>query len=419
MTCVSGSLSVLSALHLGDVFGALAVVHRSFQSELTQARDALSAKRFGVARHRLSRLAERWTNDGEVLLLLGDSEVALGKPNHALACWARVPASSPFLASRAVRGAYRMVEDGQYSPAESLLLETLANPRLSARYELELALTWVYWYQGRFHDIRPLIQASWCRSPQPALVLKELWGVVLADGVRGGRRRRLRPRKSTRANEPTAKFTRPSRDMLQRHKVLERTQVFAGPLRLSRATSPSGPRTAARPSLPYDAVERGHHHLLRNDRQHREDVAKARPPDEDDHTALVTGGVIEEVLHCMAAGHPAGVRCPDVGPARRTPPTCSPHSSCSSSTSAPPRVHDHRSRAAVRLCDLGARQGRRYVSEASPPAQRFYNFLCIAYGGEPSPSRAWSTKGFLPKDQRQAGAALEYKHDPQSVRSAP
>ncbi len=133
-----------------------------------------------MARQRLSRLAERWSNDGEVLLLLGNSELALGKRDDALASWARVPASSPFVVKAAVSRASCMLEKGQYASAESLLLEALANPRRSGRYELELALIWVYWFQLRFYDIRPLIRASWCRAPQPALALKELWGIEMA-----------------------------------------------------------------------------------------------------------------------------------------------------------------------------------------------------------------------------------------------
>jgi enediyne biosynthesis protein E4 len=167
---------VVSALSVG----AIVVRHRSFQSELNEARAALEAKRFGLARQRLSRLAERWTNDGEVLLLLGESEAALGKSDDAQACWAKVPASSKFYGKAATSRASRLVEEGRYSPAESLLLEALAISGQAGRYALEVVLTQVYWRQGRFHDLRPLLRASWCRAPQPALVLTELWGIDLA-----------------------------------------------------------------------------------------------------------------------------------------------------------------------------------------------------------------------------------------------
>ena len=160
--------------------GALVVRQRSLTAELTEAREALSAKRFGLARQRLARLADRWTNDGEVFFLLGNSELALGKRDDALLSWARVPASSPFFGRAAIARVSRMVEKGHYSTAESLLLDALADPSLPGRYDLERALIRVYRYQGRFHEVRPLIRALWCRAPQPGPVLKELWGFDMA-----------------------------------------------------------------------------------------------------------------------------------------------------------------------------------------------------------------------------------------------
>jgi enediyne biosynthesis protein E4 len=170
----------LIVLLLSATAGALLVRQRSLTAELLLAREALSAKRFGLARQRLARLAERWTIDGEVLFLLGNSELALGKRDDALVSWARVPASSPFSGRAVMARASRVVETGRYAPAESLLLEALADPSLHGRYDLERALIRVYRHQGRYHDVRPLIRASWCRAPQPALVLKELWGFDLA-----------------------------------------------------------------------------------------------------------------------------------------------------------------------------------------------------------------------------------------------
>ena len=65
----------LVVLLLSAAAGALVVRQRSLQAELQQAREAFGARRFGLASQRLSRLAERWTNDGEVFLLLGNSRV--------------------------------------------------------------------------------------------------------------------------------------------------------------------------------------------------------------------------------------------------------------------------------------------------------------------------------------------------------
>jgi hypothetical protein len=48
-----------------------------------------------------------------------------------------------------------------------------------------------------------------------------------------------------------------------------------------------------------------------------------------------------------------------------------------------------------------------YVSEVSPPAQRFYNFLCIAYGGERLAFQGVVDQGFLPKS-RARRCGVEY-----------
>ena len=40
----------------------------------------MNANRYGVAQQRLERLAERWTNDGEVLVLLGECAGRRSRP---------------------------------------------------------------------------------------------------------------------------------------------------------------------------------------------------------------------------------------------------------------------------------------------------------------------------------------------------
>ena len=69
-------LCVLVVLAAG---AALIARQRSLQLELKQAQAEYRAKRYGLARQRLARLAERSPNDGEVLLLLGNCEFAAGK----------------------------------------------------------------------------------------------------------------------------------------------------------------------------------------------------------------------------------------------------------------------------------------------------------------------------------------------------
>ena len=64
---------MLLLLSVGAV--ALVVRQRSLRAELEQARASMAAGNHALASARLSRLAERWTNDGEVLVLLGESDL--------------------------------------------------------------------------------------------------------------------------------------------------------------------------------------------------------------------------------------------------------------------------------------------------------------------------------------------------------
>ncbi len=165
---------------LSAAAGALVVRQKAIQAELQQAREAFAARRFGLASQRFSRLAERYTNDGEVFFLLGNSQFLLGKRDEAMAAWSKVPASSPYFGKAVLSMAAKLIDAGRYSPAEAILLAALADPARDGRYELELELIRLYRYQGRFHDVRPLVRASWCRAPKPAAVLKELWGSDMA-----------------------------------------------------------------------------------------------------------------------------------------------------------------------------------------------------------------------------------------------
>src|SRR5689334_10990964 len=62
---------------------------------LEQAQQAMSQGRLAVARKGLTDLAARWPRDGEVLLLLGRCDEALGRPERALEAWARIAPRDP------------------------------------------------------------------------------------------------------------------------------------------------------------------------------------------------------------------------------------------------------------------------------------------------------------------------------------
>ncbi len=171
--CAAGLVLLLAVV----AAGAFLIRERSLVAELEQARTAMGAGRFGVASARLSRLAPRWTNKGEVFLLLGESELKRGHREEALAAWAKLPPSSPFFGQASLRRATDLTNTGHYRPAEEALLQALAAPAPAPRYELERALSRVYRFEGRFDDVRRVIRGSWSRSVIPAGDLKELWAL--------------------------------------------------------------------------------------------------------------------------------------------------------------------------------------------------------------------------------------------------
>ena len=170
---------------------------RSRRLELAEARSAMEAGRYGLARQHLVGLAGQWPDDGEILLLLGECELERGRRDAAsapelgrdsaadfrrgrdaaMAAWARVPRSSPYYFRAALLQANYLVNTGKYALAEGILTNALAiaSPDQAERYELERAASRLYRFEGRIDDVRRVLRASWCRSPDPAGVLRELW----------------------------------------------------------------------------------------------------------------------------------------------------------------------------------------------------------------------------------------------------
>ena len=157
------------------VVGGLLIQHRINQSELENAREALRDQRYAAARDRLARLADVWSNDGEVFVLLGESELARGDRKAALAAWARVRPESSHFARAALLAATQYINTGHYRPAEDVLRKALEPAPASIRYDLERALCRLYRFEGRTDDVRRVLRGSWRRSPDPAGILRELW----------------------------------------------------------------------------------------------------------------------------------------------------------------------------------------------------------------------------------------------------
>ena len=182
------------------------------------------------------------------------------------------------------------------------------------------------------------------------------------------------------------------RDLLARHKVLEKAQLFMSPLRLPRELTI---RTAdcGAPSVPYDA-EKGVITICYEAIASVQELAKGATSDKDTLAALVAGGIIEETLHRIAL---AVIRVFDV-------PVWGREEDAADLLGAFIMIKfDERT---ARVAIIGASKlfvsntsalGKLdYASDVSPSAQRSYNFLCIAYGGAPLDFQPIVDEGALP-----------------------
>ena len=202
--------------------------------------------------------------------------------------------------------------------------------------------------------------------------------------------------------ETTTKFSA-VRDLMQQHKVLEKAQIFLSPLRLPRELTLRTAECGAS-SVPFDA-QQGIITICYEAVADIQALAKGATSDPNDLVGLVTGGVVEEVLHRMAL---AILQVFDV-------PVWGREEDAADMLGAFLMMQFDERTANVAL--IGAAQlfvyktsalGKvDYVSDVSPPGQRFYNFLCIAVGNDPIDFGGLVDKGFLPKD-RAHGCAAEY-----------
>ena len=89
---------------------------RRLRAELAEVRRMMDRGRLAVAGKALSELAQRWPGQGEVLLLSGQCEEALGRTDRALAAWSRVPNSDPHFTLAVESRASLLINQGQFAP---------------------------------------------------------------------------------------------------------------------------------------------------------------------------------------------------------------------------------------------------------------------------------------------------------------
>ena len=139
------------------------------REELSLAREAIDAGHYGRARERLARLAESLdATTAKSTCSWASANCDAARREAALAAWEKVAPTDRSFAQAARFRASSLIDMGKYSLAEELLLRASANPGPDGPYELERELIRLYRSEGRFGDVRRILRASWCRSPDAA-----------------------------------------------------------------------------------------------------------------------------------------------------------------------------------------------------------------------------------------------------------
>ena len=117
--------------------------------------------------------AARWPGEGEAKFLLGACEQALGRPDAARAAWSRVPTDSPFAGHAAMLRVRILLNRDQFAAAEELLPAAL---RASGQHAIEARETLVALFklEGRFDEVRSLVQDGWDSYPDRFGLLRQL-----------------------------------------------------------------------------------------------------------------------------------------------------------------------------------------------------------------------------------------------------
>jgi enediyne biosynthesis protein E4 len=144
-----------------------------YRAKLAQAKARIAAGSPAEACRLLADAVVRWPGEGEVAFLLGACEQALGRPDSALAAWSRVPSDSPFAGHAAMLRVRLLLKRDQFAAAEALLPAAL---RASGQHALEARETLVVLFrlEGRFAELRTVVQEAWDTYPDRMGLLRQL-----------------------------------------------------------------------------------------------------------------------------------------------------------------------------------------------------------------------------------------------------
>jgi enediyne biosynthesis protein E4 len=154
--CLGYSLGALAML-LGAMW---AVETWRFEAKLGQSRRAMTSGDYSSALPQLRWLSARRSGRAEVDYLLGVCEQAAGRPDAALAAWARVRAESAFTAELANRRAQLEMERGRFATAEEILLPA-SQGRGPEAIETRQLLAQLLLNEGRVDEAAAVLEANW------------------------------------------------------------------------------------------------------------------------------------------------------------------------------------------------------------------------------------------------------------------
>jgi len=169
----------------------LAAVGLWFRAELARARREIAEGQLDPARERLARLSTSSPDAAEVHYERGVCEEAAGRPEQALAAWARIAPESPFAATAARRQdemLRRIRAGGRFAELEELLDAARRGDGPGAAGAGQ-TLAGLLLFEGRNVEVRRILRDELARSPDPSRSLNVLWTLdgepVPSEMVRG------------------------------------------------------------------------------------------------------------------------------------------------------------------------------------------------------------------------------------------
>jgi tetratricopeptide (TPR) repeat protein len=167
-------LGILGVALVLATWGAVRTIDSwRYRASLEQAKARIASGLVAEARRLLAESVARWPGEGEVKFLLGACEQALGRSDAAEAAWSRVPADSPFAGHAAMLRVRLLMKRDRFAAAEELLPIAL---RASGQHAIEAReiLVHLLELEGRFEELRTVVQDGWDSYPDQFGLLREL-----------------------------------------------------------------------------------------------------------------------------------------------------------------------------------------------------------------------------------------------------